>query len=437
MEINLSALRRSDDKISKTLLKALQAAVYRFDSGNSSWTKTNAEGTMFICSRVEEPRYILFVMNKLNRDNFTEAITSDMDVVQENDQYLLYRKSNDYIRAVWFSNKDDCSSIARIINEIVAGLRCESKLNSSNPGPKPNIVNMLDVAQKHTQKTIPHLVKPVAIPVQHISLLHGGGATHPAPMPVGGEILRCLMSKNANKVVATTTNSSVSSSGTIVAATGPAAVLGRSTPFASPDPNSSGGGGLVKKQQMPELKQSSASAGFGRLDDQPAAKSNANSQQTRLVIKFDGDATGLQQAAQKNDRMGSVAATINATKKLAPSMNNSNPPKYSSSQMGYSTSTTQPSLLTYDRSFLTSESNGGPVLLTPADLSFPMDDLTIRDSYSNLKDGSNDHHHQQSQSIDLPTVRTVLFDLIQNDDEFVKFVFEKMMDRLENTKKPN
>jgi len=33
-------------------------------------------------------------MNKLNRDNFTEPITRDMDVVQENDQYLLYRKEN-------------------------------------------------------------------------------------------------------------------------------------------------------------------------------------------------------------------------------------------------------------------------------------------------------------------------------------------------------
>uniref|UniRef100_A0A915JE65 Uncharacterized protein n=1 Tax=Romanomermis culicivorax TaxID=13658 RepID=A0A915JE65_ROMCU len=151
--LNLKALHKQDNKIGAILLSVSQAAIYKFNSSQEQWEKTNAEGSFFICRRSESPIYTFVVLNKLCRENFTEYITSNMEAVLQGQQYLLYRKGNDYIRAIWFSNNDECIKCEALMSKLICELNsrnmCCNVINTNKPSVsgKSDIVSMLNGAQ--------------------------------------------------------------------------------------------------------------------------------------------------------------------------------------------------------------------------------------------------------------------------------------------------
>ncbi|XP_045592849.1 mRNA-decapping enzyme 1A isoform X2 [Procambarus clarkii] len=114
--IRLNSVRRIDPHVAQIMDSANRTALYSYEQDGESWAKTEVEGTLMVYSRCAPPHYMVTIINRLNKSNFIEPLSSDCDI-QVKPPYLLFRNAKGGIYGIWFSEADDVQRIAVSIQE--------------------------------------------------------------------------------------------------------------------------------------------------------------------------------------------------------------------------------------------------------------------------------------------------------------------------------
>ena len=126
LEYNLAVLKRRDAAISGVVDMSGHVVLYRFSEETQSWDRRNVEGSLFVVSRSEEPKYQFVVLNRISSENLVESVSSDFQM-ELTDQFLLYRNDQQEISGIWFYSPSERASP-----------RCCSRLWAArNPPPLP------------------------------------------------------------------------------------------------------------------------------------------------------------------------------------------------------------------------------------------------------------------------------------------------------------
>ncbi|KAG7171565.1 mRNA-decapping enzyme 1A-like [Homarus americanus] len=131
--IRLNSVRRIDPHVVQIMDSANRTALYSYEQGGESWAKTDVEGTLMVYSRVAPPHYMITIINRLNKSNFIEPLSSACDI-QVKPPYLLFRNAKAVIYGIWFSDADD---VQRIAGAILEHMKSEPP---PAPQPAPNIM---------------------------------------------------------------------------------------------------------------------------------------------------------------------------------------------------------------------------------------------------------------------------------------------------------
>lgn len=130
MQINFSALKKHDQDIKTIIDTASSVAHYKFNSTSGVWEKTEVEGSLFLYSRKTAPFVIIFIMNRLNKDNAKLTLTPDMEFkIQE--PFLLCKASNSEIIGIWFYDYQECQRFGGLLNKFRALAKDERSLQIS------------------------------------------------------------------------------------------------------------------------------------------------------------------------------------------------------------------------------------------------------------------------------------------------------------------
>ena len=89
-DIMLGALQRRDNSIEKVLCNSGHCILYKFDTKETKWLKTEIEGNIFVFERNERPRFGFTLMNTKSQQNFSEVLSNGVGL-QLNFPYLLYK----------------------------------------------------------------------------------------------------------------------------------------------------------------------------------------------------------------------------------------------------------------------------------------------------------------------------------------------------------
>ncbi|KAM8884325.1 mRNA-decapping enzyme 1B isoform 2-T2 [Synchiropus picturatus] len=150
LEMSPAALQRLDPYIRTIVDETSQVALYTFNSRSSQWEKTEVEGTLFIYNRLTPPCHGFTIMNKLNMQSVTEAITQDLDL-QLQEPFLLYRNARSVIHGIWFYDRRECRRVADLMKLLIQQeqVQFQSQTNACDPldGAALDIVRMLTRAQ--------------------------------------------------------------------------------------------------------------------------------------------------------------------------------------------------------------------------------------------------------------------------------------------------
>ena len=120
LEYNLAVLKRRDAAISGVIDMSGHVVLYRFSEETQSWDRRNVEGSLFVVSRSEEPKYQFVVLNRISSENLVESVSSDFQM-ELTDQFLLYRNAQQEISGIWFYSPSERASIAALLQSIVGG----------------------------------------------------------------------------------------------------------------------------------------------------------------------------------------------------------------------------------------------------------------------------------------------------------------------------
>ncbi|MPC59924.1 mRNA-decapping enzyme 1A-like isoform X1 [Portunus trituberculatus] len=131
--IRLNSVRRIDPHVMQIVDSANRTALYSYEQGGESWAKTDVEGTLMVYSRLAPPHHMVTIINRLNKSNFIEPLSSSCDI-QVKPPYLLFRNAKGVIYGIWFSDGDDVQRIANAIQEHMKGEPQPA------PQPAPNIL---------------------------------------------------------------------------------------------------------------------------------------------------------------------------------------------------------------------------------------------------------------------------------------------------------
>ena len=118
LEYNLAVLKRRDAAISGVVDMSGHVVLYRFSEETQAWDRRNVEGSLFVVSRSEEPKYQFVVLNRISSENLIESVTSDFQM-ELTDQFLLYRNEQQEISGIWFYSANERASIAELLQSIV------------------------------------------------------------------------------------------------------------------------------------------------------------------------------------------------------------------------------------------------------------------------------------------------------------------------------
>lgn len=124
---NISAISRFDQQVKDIILSASQVALYVFDGKKSKWTKRKIEGACFFYKRKTNPKYGLFILNRLDTNNFMELLNSTMEI-QLQEPYILFRNTFKTIYGIWFYEKSECNAMADIFQRILDELKEKERL---------------------------------------------------------------------------------------------------------------------------------------------------------------------------------------------------------------------------------------------------------------------------------------------------------------------
>ncbi|XP_064094378.1 mRNA-decapping enzyme 1A-like [Macrobrachium nipponense] len=114
-QIRLNSVRRIDPHVAQIVDSANRTALYSYEL-EKSWSKTDVEGTLMVYSRAAPPHHMVTIINRLNKSNFIEPLTSACDL-QVKPPYLLFRNTKGLIYGIWFSEADDVPRIGNAIQE--------------------------------------------------------------------------------------------------------------------------------------------------------------------------------------------------------------------------------------------------------------------------------------------------------------------------------
>ncbi|KRZ24590.1 mRNA-decapping enzyme 1A, partial [Trichinella pseudospiralis] len=117
MDTNTSTLRMFDKNIEEITDLAPNVVLYIYNPNVSRWTKSDIEGTLFICRRSVKPYYCIVLLNRIHRRNLMEAIDHSLQVV-EKDEFLLYKTDGGIIGGLWFYQ----SSVRKAVYERLGNL---------------------------------------------------------------------------------------------------------------------------------------------------------------------------------------------------------------------------------------------------------------------------------------------------------------------------
>jgi len=125
--MNLKALKKIDPYIVSIQEHSSQVALYKFQSKNGEWEKTEMEGTLFVYKREAEPQYGFTIMNRLSMENLVEPVTKELDF-QLQAPFLLYRNHVGDIFGIWFYEQAVCERVGLKIEQLVK----EAEMNNVN-----------------------------------------------------------------------------------------------------------------------------------------------------------------------------------------------------------------------------------------------------------------------------------------------------------------
>lgn len=163
MEINFSALKKHDESIQHIIDTASSVAHYRFNSTSGFWEKTDVEGSLFLYSRKTSPYVIIFIMNRLNKDNAKLTLSPEMEFkVQE--PFILCKSSNSEIIGIWFYDCGECHRFGLLLSRFHALSKDEKSLqisimmeaqkrNISSISPPNGLMGMFSQAQDEYTKS--------------------------------------------------------------------------------------------------------------------------------------------------------------------------------------------------------------------------------------------------------------------------------------------
>ncbi|KRX55868.1 mRNA-decapping enzyme 1A [Trichinella sp. T9] len=148
MDFNTSTLRMFDKNIEEITDLAPNVVLYIYNPKLSRWTKSDIEGTLFICRRSVKPYYCIVLLNRVHRRNLMEAIDHSLQVV-EKDEFLLYKTDGGIIGGLWFYQ----SSVRKAVYERLGNLIRQHKRELGLP-EEPEEVDFPVVAEKKKEISI-------------------------------------------------------------------------------------------------------------------------------------------------------------------------------------------------------------------------------------------------------------------------------------------
>ncbi|CAI4221822.1 unnamed protein product [Auanema sp. JU1783] len=189
---NLKSMQRIDPCAVKILDKAAHSALYKFQTDNRSWEKTDVCGTMFIYQRADKPYYSLMIVNRQSLSDFIEPI-HDNTCISRDKKFIFMRKSDGEINCVWVYDETECLRIFKLLERLTDDLKkgnipstnCEDdKIFSDTPVPPPtvpdsnNLLKMLKAAQssspnlfKQTSQSCSESLEKECSPTQNLPVL--------------------------------------------------------------------------------------------------------------------------------------------------------------------------------------------------------------------------------------------------------------------------
>eukprot|EP00111_Clytia_hemisphaerica_P008339 TCONS_00024354-protein len=126
-KINFSVLKKHDPNISKIIDTAKSVAHYQFNSSSNVWEKTEVEGSLFLYSRDISPIVIIFIMNRLSKENTRLPLTADMEIKVQQPFLLCKLKTNEII-GIWFYDPDECQRFGDLLIKLSMLCKDETKL---------------------------------------------------------------------------------------------------------------------------------------------------------------------------------------------------------------------------------------------------------------------------------------------------------------------
>ncbi|XKL65778.1 hypothetical protein PGB90_009198 [Kerria lacca] len=123
---NISVINRFDQEVKDIIISASQVALYVFEPKKAKWIKRKVEGACFFYKRKTNPKYGIFILNRLDTTNFIELMNSIMDI-QLQEPYILYRNIFKTIYGIWFYEKSECTAMATVFQGILKELKEKEK----------------------------------------------------------------------------------------------------------------------------------------------------------------------------------------------------------------------------------------------------------------------------------------------------------------------
>jgi hypothetical protein len=100
--------------------------LYEFQQTTNAWEKKRVEGSLFLVKKTDAPRFQLQILNRNSTDNWTLAVSPDMQM-QNQDPYLILGLSNQQgervIQGIWFHNGQERDSIAAVLTKAIKALQ--------------------------------------------------------------------------------------------------------------------------------------------------------------------------------------------------------------------------------------------------------------------------------------------------------------------------
>lgn len=117
-ELEKYVLLKYDPNAVEIIESAPLAAAYLFDKDRGRWQKLNCEGILFLYRKSYNPRFNLFLLNRLNQSHLYEPINCDTKL-QIEDSFLLLKNDDDTIVALWIHDHEAYVNISEEIKTII------------------------------------------------------------------------------------------------------------------------------------------------------------------------------------------------------------------------------------------------------------------------------------------------------------------------------